>query len=114
MKNLLKSIFRSGNPERLSGRLPTNPEIHPRDASMKSTTIIATPNRPSQHPDAGNFDKEFRQEIAVIIHDVLLKAYGSQSGHVQKEASRRRTSVERLLAAYLTRIIMDKVDREYI
>ena len=84
------------------------------DASTESTILISTPNHPSQYPDAGNCDKEFRQEIADTIHDVLWKAYGSQSGHVQKEASRRRTSVEKLLAAYLTRIIMDKVDREYI
>jgi hypothetical protein len=114
MKNHPESNFPPGNPEHLSGRLPSNPEIHPLDASTRSTIIISTPNRPIQHPDAGNFDKEFRQEIAHIIHDVLLKAYGSQSGHVQREASRRRTSVEKLLAAYLTRIIMDKVDREYI
>jgi hypothetical protein len=84
------------------------------DASTKSTIIISTPDHPAQHPDAGNFDKEFRQEIAVTIHDILLKAYGSQSGHVQEEASRRRTSVEMLLAVYLTQIIMDKVDQEYI
>ncbi len=84
------------------------------DASTESTIIISTPDQPAQHPDAGSFDKEFRQEIAVTIHDILLKAYGSQSGHVQKAASRQRTSVEKLLAAYLTRIIMDKVDREYI
>jgi hypothetical protein len=62
----------------------------------------------------GGWNLEFRQEVAAKILDALTQAYVTRREFVLEEARRRGVSVEELLAAYLTRTIMDKVDREYI
>jgi hypothetical protein len=62
----------------------------------------------------GGWNLAFRQEVAAKILDTLTQAYATRRGFVLEEARRRGLSVEELLAAYLTRTIMDKVDREYI
>jgi hypothetical protein len=62
----------------------------------------------------GDFDRVFRQEVAAKILDALAKGYVTHREFVRKEAKRRNLSVEQLLAAYLARTIMDKVDSEYI
>jgi hypothetical protein len=62
----------------------------------------------------GGWNLEFRREVAAKILDTLTQAYVTRREFVLEEARRRGVSVEELLAAYLTRSIMDKVDREYI
>jgi hypothetical protein len=62
----------------------------------------------------GGWNLAFRQDVAAKILDALTQAYVTRRGFVLEEARRRGLSVEELLAAYLTRRIMDKVDREYI
>jgi hypothetical protein len=59
-------------------------------------------------------DPVFRREVAAKILDTLTQGYVTRREFVQREAHRRGLSVEQLLAAYLTRTIMDKVDSEYL
>jgi hypothetical protein len=61
-----------------------------------------------------DFNREYRQKIAAMIVDVLTKGYVTRRDYVVQEAQRRNMSVEQLLAAYLARKIMDRVDNEYI
>jgi hypothetical protein len=62
----------------------------------------------------GGRDLAFRQDVAAKILDALTKSYVTRREFVLREAQRRGLTVEHLLAAYLTRKIMDKVDREYL
>jgi hypothetical protein len=59
-------------------------------------------------------DPAFRREVAAKILDTLTQGYVTRREFVLREAQRRGLSVEQLLAAYLTRTIMDEVDREYL
>jgi hypothetical protein len=59
-------------------------------------------------------DPAFRREVAAKILDTLTQGYVTRREFVLREARRRGLSVEQLLAAYLARTIMDKVDSEYL
>ena len=72
-----------------------------------TTTMLADSN-------IASFDQAFRQNVAAVIFDVLTKGYLTNREYVLREARRRNMSVEHLLAAYLARKIMDRVDDEYI
>jgi hypothetical protein len=65
-------------------------------------------------PALGNFELAFRREVAQLIYRALTRASGQARELVLAEAQRRGLTVEQLLAAYLTRVLMDKVDREYL
>jgi hypothetical protein len=62
----------------------------------------------------GRFDRAFRQEVADRVLGILTAGYVARREFVQEEARRRNLSVEQLMAAYIARTIMDKVDKEYI
>jgi hypothetical protein len=74
--------------------------------------ILGSPAAGGNEPE--QFDLAFRQRIADRIHDVLRQAYVTRPEHVAAEARKRGVSCEQLLAAYIARLVMDKVDREYL
>jgi hypothetical protein len=63
---------------------------------------------------SGLYDRAFRQEVAAKIYDALAKGYVTHRESMVREARKRNLTVEQLLAAYLARIIMDKVDSDYV
>ena len=76
-----------------------------------SGVLTADPPRPDL---PGGFDLAFRRAVAGLILDALTKGYVTNREYVRGEARRRGLSVEQLLAAYLARTIMHKVDGEYV
>ena len=81
----------------------------PSDSAVPDRAAGAARKRPA----LGQFELEFRHEVAQLVYRVLVRA-GGDRGAIEAEAAKRGLSLEELLAAYLTRIIMDKVDREYL
>jgi hypothetical protein len=86
-------------------------DLTPLAPSDSGIIITADPPRPDL---PGGFDLAFRQAVAGLILDALIKGYVTNSEYVRGEARRRGLSVEQLLAAYLARTIMHKVDGEYV
>jgi hypothetical protein len=90
----------------------------PDGLSMKMQQQVS-PSAPSDSGftfgrETGRFDGAFRQEVAAKILEALAKGYVTHKEVMRREARKRNLSVEQLLAAYLARTIMDKVDSEYI
>jgi hypothetical protein len=87
---------------------PADPASEP----PTDSEIIAWDNDPE--PTLAECDRIFREKIAGKIHSVLVRAYVKRRGKIAREARDRRVSVEVLIAGYLARVIMDKVDGEYL
>ena len=94
------------------------PDSSPSDSGI---TIVAewpgqTGNTTATLSDSNiaSFDRAFRENVAAMILGVLTKGYFTHREYVLREAQRRNMSVEQLLAAYLARKIMDRVDDEYL
>ena len=62
----------------------------------------------------GRFERSFRRQVAGQIRDVLTRGYVLRYSALLHSARKRGVTVEHLLAVYLTRLVMDKVDREYL
>jgi hypothetical protein len=65
-------------------------------------------------PTLAECDRLFREKIAFRIHSVLNIAYIKRRGKIAREARERKVTVEALIASYLARVIMEKVDDEYL
>ncbi len=83
-------------------------------SSLSDSVIITAGSDPSPTAGPGRFDRAFRQEVADKVLGILKVGYVVRREFVQEEARRRNLSVEQLMAAYIARTIMDKVDKEYI
>ncbi|MBX6312099.1 MAG: hypothetical protein IRY99_04150 [Isosphaeraceae bacterium] len=112
----------SNKPESRLGKVERPGEGVPFDSGMAEAGGTLSDSQIEVYPvdgssvrqELGDFDRAFRQEIAHKIYEILRRAYITDRQYVQEEALKRNLSIEQLLAAYLARIIMDKVDSEYI
>jgi hypothetical protein len=84
----------------------------PAGPTASDSGIVASPS-PASAGDPDGVERAFRRSVADLIHVVLTKGYVTRRDFVRGEAARRGLSVEWLLAEYLARTIMDRVDREY-
>lgn len=83
-------------------------------SSVESSFIAATGEDKPSLSIGGDFDRAFRKEIAAWIHGVLSKAYVTDRDAIREEANKRGITVEVLLASYITRVVMHRVDDEYV
>jgi hypothetical protein len=98
--------------------LPTEPDLGLVPSPSDSGIVVSPLGEPLlEWPASGpppTFNQEFRQRIAALLREALTLGYVTRREYVRTEAHRRGLSVEELLAAYLTRKIMDRVDDEYV
>jgi hypothetical protein len=82
--------------------------------SPSGSGITTSGSDPFPTAGPGRFDRAFRQEVADRVLGILTAGYVARREFVREEARKRNLSVEQLMAAYIARMIMDKVDKEYI
>jgi hypothetical protein len=87
---------------------PADPGVEP----PSDPEVVSWDQAPE--PTLAECDRIFREKIARKIHSVLTIAYVKRRGKIAREARERQVTVEELIAGYLARVIMDKVDGEYL
>lgn len=60
------------------------------------------------------FDREFRNEVTDLVHEILRECYVTDRGPRQAEARRWGLTLEQLVAATVSQSVMRKVDNEYL
>jgi hypothetical protein len=100
-----------GEASLLMGEGPADPSGNETEPATDSE-IIAWDQAPE--PTLAECDRDFREKVARKIHSVLVRAYVKRRGKIAREARDRKVSVEVLVAGYLARVIMEKVDGEYL
>jgi hypothetical protein len=100
-----------GEANLLVGQGPAEP-AEPEGDPPTDSEIIAWDQAPE--PTLAECDRDFREKVARKIHSVLVRAYVKRRGKIAREARDRKVTVEALVAGYLARVIMEKVDGEYL
>jgi hypothetical protein len=62
----------------------------------------------------GRYDLRFRAEVAALVGRVLEHYYVHGRREAEEAARRRKTTVEQAAARAITRLVMTKVDEEYV
>lgn len=60
------------------------------------------------------FDREFRNEVTELVHEILHRSYVTHRESAQGEARRWGLTLEQLVAATVSHHVMRKVDAEYV
>lgn len=63
---------------------------------------------------AGAFDREFRNEVTELVHEILQRSYVTHRESTQREAHRWGLTIEQFVAAAVSHRVMAKVDAEYV
>lgn len=75
--------------------------------------IALTPTGKPPRLDAEARDLQFRREVSQLVHDILRKHYRTDPVTAREFARGRQITLEQLLAATITHMVMQKVDDEY-
>lgn len=97
----------------------TTPTVTPdpswlRDEAPTPSATLGSTNQPASMSPAPNFELTFRREVARLVSDILKRNYVTDHLAAVKEAHRRGTSVEHIVAAAIAYQVMKKVDEEYL
>jgi hypothetical protein len=75
--------------------------------------VALTPAGKPPKFNAESDDLRFQREISQLVHDLLRKHYKVDPFTARQFAHQRGMTLEQLLAATITHLIMQKVDEEY-
>ena len=76
--------------------------------------VARTPSGEPLSPGPETWEFRFRKEVSQLVHDLLRKHYEIDPTEARKIAQQRGMTVEQLMAATITHLVMKKVDEEYI
>lgn len=76
--------------------------------------VALTPDGSPLQLDGEPWELRFRKEVSQLVHDLLRKHYELDRSEACKIAHRRGMTLEQLMAATITHLVMKKVDEEYV
>ena len=76
--------------------------------------VALTPAGTPRSPAPETWELRFRREVSQLVHDLLRRHYQIDPAGARTIADRRDMTVEQLMAATITHLVMKKVDEEYI
>ena len=76
--------------------------------------LALTPAGKPPKIDARARDLQFRKEVSQMVHDLLRRNYKLDTNTAREIAREKRMTLEQLMAATITHLVMQKVDDEYV